>query len=151
MMAWMAAAAALEGDAALEPVAAVGTAFRGDEASRAGGAPVAWGVLLHLSLGAMLGIAFAAIVPRDMPLPCSTVLGAGAALLWLGLVVQVIPRVAPVLDSEMPRHGGAWVLAHAAFGAVLGIAPWLRRRTGERTGRRAGPGRPGVLHPRTSS
>jgi hypothetical protein len=151
MMAWMMAAAALEGDAALEPVAAVGTAFRGDDASRTGAAAVTWGVLLHLSLGAILGVVFSAIVPRDMPLPSSMMLGAGSALFWLGLVVQIIPRVAPILDSEMPRHGGAWVVAHAAFGAVLGIAPWLQRRMGERAGRRAGPGRPGVLHPRTSS
>jgi hypothetical protein len=151
MMAFMMAAAAVEGDSALDPVAAVGSAFRGSDAERTGAVAVAFGVVLHLALGAVLGVAFAAIVPRDMPLPCSLTLGAGAALFWLAFVVQVTPALAPVLDAEMPRHGGAWVIAHGIFGAGAGIAPWLRRVIGARHGRRREVASRGtVLRTRTS-
>lgn len=150
MMAFMMGAAALDGAGALDPLRAVGTAFRGEDASRIGIGAVAWGIVVFLGVGAALSIAFTAIVPRDMPLSSSVVLGAGCATFWMALAVKVlIPWLAPVLALEMPRHGGAWVIAHAVFGAVAGIAPWLRRRVGQGAAHRP-EGRTGVLRPRTS-
>ncbi len=46
--------------------------------------------------------------------------------------------------------GGSWVVAHTLFGAVMGIAPWLRRRIGARSARRPEATHAGVLRPRTS-
>ncbi len=149
MILFMAAAAAFDGDA-LGPLRAVGTTLRGREALSGGAGTIAWAVLLHLAVGAALGIPYAAVVPRDMPLHSSVVLGAGCALVVMAFAVPLlVPAVSPVLADRMPAHGGAWVIAHALFGAVVGIAPELRRRIGARRGARAR-GMP-VLRPRTSA
>jgi hypothetical protein len=152
MMAWMMGASALDGDSALAPLRAVGTTFRGPEALQGGAGTIAWGVALHLLIGAALGVAFAAIVPRDMELQSGMILGAGVAILVMAVAIQVVlPRVAPLLRASMPRHGGAWVIAHAIYGAVAGIAPWLRRRIGGGVPGRVEPlERTPALRPRTS-
>jgi hypothetical protein len=154
MMAFMMAASALDGDSALSPLRAVGTTFRGREALDGGAGTIAWGVAVFVLFGAALGVAFAAAVPRDMRVPSGMVLGAGMGLLAMAFLVRlVIPHVAPALAASMPRHGGAWVIAHAVFGAVTGIAPWLRRRIGGEVRRRAAAPTPqsGPLRPRTST
>jgi hypothetical protein len=152
MVGWMMGAAALDGASPLDPLRAAGTTFRGAEAPEGGVGTVAWGLLLHLAVGVPLGVAFAASVPRDMSVSAGSVLGAGTALFVMAFAVKlVIPRLAPVLAAEMPRHGGAWVIAYTVFGAVMGIAPWLRRRIGERSARGPSATRhAGALRPRTS-
>jgi hypothetical protein len=154
MMVYMMGASALEGDSALSPLRAVGTTFRGLDALEGGFSTIAWGAVLPLLVGAGLGVFLAAVVPREMELSSGMVLGAGFGLLAMALFVRtVIPWAAPALASSMPRHGGAWVVAHAVFGAIAGIAPWLRRRIGGPVRRPAAgsmpPPRP--LRPRTSS
>jgi hypothetical protein len=154
MMAWMMAASALDGDSPLSPLRAVGSALRGPEALEGGAGTIAWGVFLHLAVGASLGVLFAAVVPRDMEVQGGVVLGAGVSILVMAFALQlVVPLVAPTLRAAMPRHGGAWVIAHAIFGAVTGIAPWLRRRIGGRVPRPSepAPDRAQPLRPRTSS
>jgi hypothetical protein len=151
MMAFMMLAAALDGTSdLLDPLRAVGTSFRGADASPVGALPVVWGMVLHLAVGAAFGAAFASIFPRDLSLAAGAVLGGGCALLAMGLALTaIVPAVAPGLDERMPPQGGAWVIAHAIFGAVAGLGPWLHRRLRERRGRRA-PDARGVLRPRTS-
>jgi hypothetical protein len=153
MLAFMAGAAALDGDSALGPLRAVGTALRGREALDGGAGTIAWGVAVHLLMGAALGVAFAAIVPRAMETASGMLLGAGVALVAMAVIVPVlIPRAAPALAAAMPRHGGAWVIAHAIFGAVAGLAPWLRRRMGGAVRHPVAEGSPPrPLRPRTSS
>lgn len=149
MILFMAAVGAWDGGDALGPLRAVGSTFRGQEALAGGAGTIAWGVLLHLVVGAVLGTAFAAIVPSDMPLHSSVVLGAGCALVVMSFAIPVVvPRLSPVLAGQMPVHGGAWVIAHALFGAVAGIGPALRGRVG--AGRRARRRDAPVLRPRTS-
>lgn len=151
MVGWMMAAAALDGGSALDPLRAAGATFRGPGALNGGAGTVAWGLLLHLAVGALLGVLFAALVPRDISLSSGTVLGAGSALVTMAFAMTlVVPRLAPVLAAEMPRNGGSWVIAHTLFGAVIGIAPWLRRRIGDRSVRRPEATHAGVLRPRTS-
>ncbi len=109
---------------------------------------MAWGVLLHLVVGAVLGVVFSAVVPSDHTLASAMVLGAGCNLVVMSFAVALlVPRVSPTLSAALPLHGGAWVVAHALFGAVLGIAPSLRRWL------HAARGRPAhlSLRPRTSS
>ena len=148
MIAFMAASAALDGDA-LDPLRAVGTTFRGPEALEGGAGTVAWGIFLHLAVGVALGILFSASVPKDLTLFQSSVAGAGCALFVMAFTIPlVLPAVAPTLAASLPRHGGACVIAITLFGAVAGVAPALRRRLGApgRRSRRAAP-----LRPRTSS
>jgi hypothetical protein len=150
MMAFMAAVAAIDGSA-LDPLRAVGTSFRGTDPSTAGPLPVLWGIVLHLAVGAAFGLAFIAVAPRETTGPAGAVLGAGYAIVVMAFVLPfVVPALAPALHERMPAHGGAWVIAHALFGAVAGLGPSLRRRISERPGRRAPRPGPGVLRPRTS-
>lgn len=145
MVVFMAAAAAWDGDV-LGPLRAAGTAFRGT-AALDGPATIAWGLVLHLVVGVGLGTVYALVLPSDFSTVAAVVLGAGCALVLMGLAMAiVVPVVAPVLAAAIPRHGGAWVIAHAVFGAVAGTAPALRRRFGARRG-----GRRGLpLEPRTA-
>jgi hypothetical protein len=150
MMAFMAVAAGLDGDA-LDPLRAVGTSFRGEDATRTGVVPVVWGTFLHLAIGAAFGAAFAAIAPKDLTAAAGAVLGAGAALLLMGFVLSAVaPIVAPLARSLMSPNGGAWIVAHAALGAIAGLGPWLHRRMRARAARRAPEERAGVLRPRTA-
>jgi hypothetical protein len=129
MMAWMTAAASLQGDGALAPLRAVGSAFRGAEALPGGIGTIAWAAVLHLAVGAALGVLFGEVLPPVRQVPGAMVLGAALALGAMALAIElVLPHVAPVLRASMPRHGGAWVIAHAVFGAATATAPCLRRR-----------------------
>jgi hypothetical protein len=150
MMAFMAAVAAVDGSP-LDPLRAVGTSFRGSDPSTAGPLPVLWGIVLHLAAGAAFGVAFMAVAPRATTAAAGTVLGAGYAIVVMALVLPfIVPAVAPGLHARMSAHGGAWVIAHALFGAVAGLGPAIRRRMAERPGRKAPEAGPGVLRPRTS-
>ena len=40
----------------------------------------------------------------------------------------VLPRVNPLMRAVMVETGGAWVLAYAVFGVMLGFIPVFRRR-----------------------
>jgi hypothetical protein len=134
----------------LDPLRAVGTSFRGEDATRTGALPVVWGAVLHLAIGAAFGAAFLATFPKDLTAAAGAVLGAGSALLLMGFVISAIaPLAAPMARTLMSPNGGAWIIAHALFGAVAGLGPWLRRRLRERGTRRA-PDAPKVLRPRTS-
>jgi hypothetical protein len=151
MMAFMMlCAGALDGaTAALDPLRAVGTSFRGRDASTAGALPIVWGIALHLGVGGAFGLALMGVVPRDSSGGAAAMLGTGYALILMAFALPlVVPAVAPVLHDRMPANGGAWVVAHAVFGAVAGAGPALRRRMA-RSGRRPEE-RPGVLRPRTS-
>jgi hypothetical protein len=149
MMALMMLAAGLDGDP-LDPMRAVGTSFRGEDATQTGAVPAVWGAILHLAIGAAFGAAFLAVFPKDHTAPAGAVLGAGSALLLMGLVISALaPVVAPMARSLMSPNGGAWIVAHAVFGAVAGLGPWLHRRVRERGARRA-PDARGVLRPRTA-
>jgi hypothetical protein len=150
MVALMMAAAGMDGGDPLDPLRAIGTSFRGEDATRTGVVPVAWGAILHLAIGAAFGATLAAVFPKDLTPAAGAVLGAGSALLVLGFAMTAVaPFVAPMARSLMSPNGGAWIVAHALFGAVAGAGPSLHRRIRERGARRA-PGAGKVLRPRTA-
>jgi hypothetical protein len=151
MMAFMAIAAGVGGDA-LDPLRAVGTSFRGDDATRAGAGPVVWGAVVQLALGAASGAALAAVFPKDLTAPASVTLGGGSGLILMAFALSsVAPAVAPLARPLMSPNGGAWVIAHALFGSIAGLAPWLHRRIRAGGARRTAPHeRAGALRPRTA-
>jgi hypothetical protein len=115
--------AALHGGSALRPLELLGASFPGSAVDVLGG------VVAHLLVSAALGVPFAAVVPRDFPTPAGAVLGIGYAFLVIAVMTSwVYPAANPVLDENLHSVGGAWVIGRALFGAVLGLAPWLRRR-----------------------
>lgn len=115
------------GIGALAPLAAVGSTFFGPEAL-AFGARVTYGVVLLALAASAFGAVFVALVPREMSPACAAGLGAGYALFVVGLMMSaVVPWVNPTFRDDMQVVGGTWIIAHGLYGAVLGLAPVLRR------------------------
>jgi hypothetical protein len=93
-----------------------------------GAAKLAFGAAVHLATAAALGVLYSAVVPRDFPTACAVGVGVGLALFALMFMMPVVvPWANPGFRGAMQAIGGAWVIAHAVFGAVLGAAPALRR------------------------
>lgn len=120
-------AAGIAGTQWLQPLAAIGTTLVGAEAAGA----AAWGAVLHALTSVALGLVFAAIFPRDLPPVSAAVVGAGYAFFAMGIMASlVVPLVNPSFATAAQPAGGAWVVAHALFGAALGLS-WARwRRAG---------------------
>ena len=140
MAVFLAMAAAAAGLPALRPLTAIGATFVGPEALGTAGA-VLYGATLHLLTSAVLGLAFAAMVPRDFPVGCAAVVGSGYSSFVLGVMMSfVVPAVNPLFRTEMQPLGGSWVIAHALFGATLGAVLALRWRLGSRSLEQPGAG-----------
>jgi hypothetical protein len=106
----------------------IGESFVGPKALE-GGAKIAFGALVHLVAAVALGVLCASIIPRDFPRASAIGAGVGFALFALMfMMILVVPWANPGFRWGMQPIGGSWVIAHAAFGAVLGMAPWLRTR-----------------------
>jgi hypothetical protein len=87
-----------------------------------------FGALVHLGASIGWGILLAAIVPRDFPTASALGVGVGLALLALMFMMSlVVPWANPAFRSGMQDIGGSWVIAHAVYGLVLGMAPAFRR------------------------
>jgi hypothetical protein len=129
MMLLITVSAALAGMPALHPLGVIGASLLGPEALDGGPAHVAYGTILHVLVSCSFGVLFAAMIPRDFPVASAAMVGAGSAILIIGVMMSlVVPPINPMFRSEMQPIGGTWVIAHAAFGATLGLAPALRRR-----------------------
>jgi hypothetical protein len=117
-----------QGIGAAHTLEAIGATFIGPEAL-GGPARIAYGALVHFTFAAALGVAFASVVPRDFPTACAMGVGAGSALFVLGIAMSlIVPWANPSFRGDMQVIGGAWVIAHAAFGLALGAAPAIRRQ-----------------------
>ena len=123
MAAFLVGAAAAAGMDPLQPVRAIGTTFAGPEALRGGAGIVAWGLLLHAATSAAFGLLFVGLFPVDQSPLGAAVLGAGYAMFVLGLMAAgVVPVASPAFRPAVQPLGGTWVVAHALFGCVLGLA-----------------------------
>jgi hypothetical protein len=105
----------------------IGESFVGPEALD-GATKIAFGALVHLTTSVAFGILLASIVPRDFPMASAIGVGVGFALFALMFMMPVVvPWANPGFRRGMQDIGGTWVLAHALFGATLGMSPALRR------------------------
>lgn len=135
MALFMSAAASAAGLPAWQVLRAVGTTFVG-AGSLGGTGQVLYGAALHGLVSAAVGLAFAGAVPRDFPPGSAAVLGLGYAFFLAGIMASlVIPAVNPGFREQVQPVGGAFVVAHALYGVVLGL--WHAR------GGRTGPGAAG--------
>jgi hypothetical protein len=138
MLAWLMIDAALHHASPLTPLRLFGGTLLGPEALTGGVGSLLPGLLLHLVISAVLGLPFAALVPRNFPVAAAAVLGIGYAFAVMVLMTAyIVPAANPLLDEHMASFGGAWVLGRALYGAMLGFAPALRRHLS-----RAAPGAP---------
>lgn len=140
MMAVAVVAAVARGVPALHPLQIVGESFVGPGALE-GVAKVAFAAAVHVLTSAALGLVFAAIIPREFRMAAAMGTGLGFALFSMGVMMSVVaPWANPGLRGQLQIMGGSMVIAHAAFGVTLGIAPSLRRWI-SREARDAAPGR----------
>lgn len=137
MAAFMVVAALATGMAELHALDVLGDTFVGLERLE-GMAEIAFGAAIHLLVAVVAGLAFAAVVPRDLPPTCAVMVGMGYALFLAGFMASVVlPVVNPTFRDGMQPLGGSWVIGTVLYGAALG---WLYAFAGRRTRGRA-PGR----------
>jgi hypothetical protein len=118
-----------QGIAPTYPLEVIGESFVGPQTFDGVGAKIAFGAFVHLATSVALGILLAAILPRDFETASAVGVGVGFALFTLMFMMSlVVPFVNPGFRRGMQDIGGTWVIAHAVFGAVLGMTPVLRRR-----------------------
>lgn len=128
MLAFLAAAAALDGRPPLGPLELVAAMFAGAEGAPGAGALLG-ASLLWVVVSAALAVPFAAMVSRDHTASSAALLGMGYAAVVMAIATSVVlPWLNPEMRDRMPAMGGAWVIGYAVYGAGLGLVPWLRRR-----------------------
>jgi hypothetical protein len=121
------------------PLRSIAATLLGPEALAGGTFAMVLALSIHVATSVGWGIAFAwAAGTRP------GALGALALGLIAGLVVMVfmtfavLPTINPLLYVHVMEAFSAWVVAHLAFGVGLAFAPYLRRRSLERS-RAGGP------------
>lgn len=130
MALFLAAAASAAGMTGLQPLEAIGATFLAADSPGGGPGPALYGALLHALTSVGLGLVFAALVPRDLPPVCAAMVGIGYAMFAAGIMASlVVPAVNPEFRTAAQPIGGAWVMAHALFGAALGLSYALQHRT----------------------
>jgi Family of unknown function (DUF6789) len=87
------------------------------------------GTVAHFAYGGIAGAVFAAVLGRRAG-PLGGLLFGG--LLWLGMGLFFLPLLHwGAFGRQVGAHvGGATLLLHAVYGAVLGTGLWLRTRRG---------------------
>ncbi len=112
----------------VSPYAAIAAVFLGPVALVGGPGALVLGGAIHVVVCVVLGVLFAALVPRET--------GGGPALAYglaagaLTLVVMsfaVLPWANPTLDSRVRFFEVSWLFAHVLFGVGLALVPALRR------------------------
>jgi hypothetical protein len=129
MAAAMVVAATLDGLEPLEPLRPLGDTFAGGEARDGGWPLLVYGIALHLLFAGVVGVLLAVLLPRDLEPRFASVMCIGYALGVMAVMTSyVLPAFNASLSYEMPVQGGAWVLAHAAYGLAAGFLIQVFRR-----------------------
>jgi hypothetical protein len=141
MMAVIEAGAMAEGMALVRPLQVIGWTFVGPDGLGTVAVSAAFGAVIHLTVAVVLALIFTGIVGPDRERTSSIGVGVGFALFAVAIMMSlVVPWANPGFRGEMQAIGGTWVIAHAVFGAVLGLRPALgRSRASPRIGVRAAP------------
>lgn len=135
MLAVALSGAVSQGLDALHPLRVIGETLVGPGAFEDAAAQAAFGALLHLVTAAALGVILSAAIPGDYPLASALGVGVGLTLLaFMAMMPLVVAPANPGFRGAMQDMGGTWVLAHAAYGLAIGLAPALRRRLERRAG-----------------
>jgi hypothetical protein len=126
MAAYMVVSAAYNGHGLLDPLRPLGATFTETE-DPSGAARFLYGMLLHLSVSALLAVLLLAVLPAGMPAKAGAVVGIGYSWFIMAMMTTLILRaVNPHMRYEMTTLGGSWVIAHALYGIVIGFGPRLR-------------------------
>lgn len=133
MILWMIFAALMDDRGPLSALEPIGLTFLGDWAVEGTALVTVWGIFLHLAVAAAFGAIFTAMLGPEFPYGSAFIIGVGYAWVILAVAASlVLPVVNPTLRDHMPALGGAWVIAAALYGVVVGAGPplrlWIRRR-----------------------
>ena len=122
MAAFMVAAASGAGMPPAELPKAIGTTFVGAGALGET-ALIVYATALHALASVVVGLAYAAVVPRDLPPASAAVLGLGYALFVAGIMASlVLPTVNPGFLEHVQPVGGSVVIGHVLYGIALGLS-----------------------------
>jgi hypothetical protein len=129
MAAWAVGAAAARGVDWTVPLQLIGTPLAGRLPLLPAGAGWAFGLALHLTVSAFLGLLFAALLPHTRSAGVTLLLAVGYALLVMVVSTGlVLPVVNPPLRAAVRAMTGSWLVEHLLFGASLALVPALRPR-----------------------
>lgn len=121
--------AALAGAGPLFPLRLIAAFYEGPAALVGGTITVLSGLALHMFVSMVLGLIFAALVPRSMTIGVGLV---AATVFALGVLAVMTTVVLPAVNPTMlPRVQGApmsWAIQHVLFGLGLACEPLIRRR-----------------------
>lgn len=129
MAAWVVGTAPVQGVNWTVPLQLLGTPLVGHVPFGPAGAAPIYGLVLHLTVSALLGLLFGAALPHTRSAGLTLLLGLGYALVVMVIATGlVLPVVNPPLRTALRTMTGPWVVGHLLFGASLALVPALRPR-----------------------
>lgn len=127
---WLVVYGAFTDLGALTPLKLIGGTFYGSDALGPGYGAAFWGLVLHLAVSGAFGVLFSAVIsPRADPMVAVAAAVAYGLVVWLVMTFGVMPVVDPLMRPRVSTLSTAWFGAHLVYGAILGLAPQLRRTT----------------------
>jgi hypothetical protein len=125
--------AAMMGMGLLTPLRLIGATLFGVDALIGGGIVLMASLIIHMMVSAVLGIIFAALLPRTAGAGKAAILGVVYGIVvWAVNTYITLPIVNPTMSARIPIMAGAFWFEHVLFGAFLGTAPALVRRLSRR-------------------
>ncbi len=108
------------------PMKLISAVFLGTSAVFAGAGAVVLGLIVHLLVGAALGVLYAYMIPKEISVGLDVLMGlAFGALVYFVMTYAVLPWVNPLMFAAVSR--GWFFVYHLAFGLTLSLVVPVRR------------------------
>lgn len=91
------------------------------------------GLLLHLLIAVVIGVAFASLVRYSTTVMAMIFGIAASVLIWAITTFVAVPLLDPALWRVLPRMRTGWFVSHLLFGICLMVTPSLVTRLSSRT------------------
>lgn len=111
------------------PLKLIAAVFWNVEALIGGALVVVVGLMIHMAVGGMAGLAFALIIRDRLSAGSAMLAGVACGLaIWTVNTWLLLPAINPVMLDRQLVAPGWWVGYHVIFGAMLFTVPLLVRR-----------------------
>lgn len=119
------------------PPKLISAVFLGSSAVFAGAGAVILGLVIHMIMGAVLGVIYAYLIPRNISFAMDVLMGlAYGALIYFVMTYAVLPWANPLMYAAVDR--GWFFVYHLAFGLTLSLVVPVRRGVVSREPRTVG-------------
>lgn len=125
--------AAATGIGFLTPLQLMAATFFGTQTQPGGAISTAVGLLLHLLIAVVIGVAFASLVRYSTTVMAMIFGIAASVLIWAITTFVAVPLLDPALWRVLPRVRTGWFVSHLLFGICLMVTPSLVTRLSSRT------------------